>query len=94
VIDMIPLLVSLPPPRGERVTDVIVVAVREQHMRETLGGFLPPPFPGGVIRQKRIDQDLGRAHLDAKAEWPYHVSFIGIFSSVSTLMTRETSQVA
>src|SRR5262249_6331578 len=51
---------------GERVAEVIVVAVREQHMRDTLGGVRPPPFPGRVIGQKRIDQDLGRAHLDAK----------------------------
>src|ERR1700752_2062520 len=29
---------------GERVADMIVVAMRKQHMRDALGGLLPPPF--------------------------------------------------
>ncbi|MBP1888313.1 hypothetical protein J2Z50_006632 [Ensifer mexicanus] len=33
---------------GERVADVIVVAMRDQHMRDTPGGFLPPLFQGGL----------------------------------------------
>jgi hypothetical protein len=79
---------------GERVADVIVVAVREQHMRDTLGGFLPPLFQEGLSDSNGSIRILAAPTSMRNAEWPYHVSFIGIFSSVSTLMTRETSQIA
>src|SRR5215472_6939151 len=40
----------------------------------------PPFVPRRVIGQKRIDQNLGSARVDAK--WPRHVCFIEIVSSV------------
>src|SRR5215470_1903247 len=40
----------------------------------------PSVVPGRVIGQKRIDQNPGLASM-RNAEWPCHVSFIGIPSS-------------
>src|SRR5215813_14853915 len=42
----------------------------------------PSVVPGRVIGQKRIDQNLGLARLDAKCEWLCHVSVIRIVSLV------------
>src|ERR1700754_1068666 len=51
---------------SERVAEVIVMSMREQHMRDTLGWFFPPLVRGRVTGKKRIDQNPGRAHLAAK----------------------------
>src|SRR5881398_4261471 len=51
----------------------------------------PTFVPRRVIGQKRIDQNLGRARLDAKCGMGVHVSFIGIISLVICLSAGNVS---
>src|SRR5690606_40658425 len=48
----------------EGIADMIAMAVREQHVRDTFGGSFPSAVPGGISRKKRIDEDSGIASLD------------------------------
>ena len=62
------------------VADMVVVAMRQQHVGHPLRDLLPALAPGRIAGQKRIDQDPRVAGLDAKGRMAEPRDLHGWFS--------------